>query len=66
MILELDILRFHTSKSCLSIFLEIEKSFVNDIEIDRNDEAIIMTIISMAKTLRLDVVAEGVENIAQF
>jgi diguanylate cyclase (GGDEF)-like protein/PAS domain S-box-containing protein len=46
--------------------LKIDKSFVNDIEINRNDEAIIMTIISMANTLRLDVVAEGVENIAQF
>jgi EAL domain-containing protein (putative c-di-GMP-specific phosphodiesterase class I) len=46
--------------------LKIDKSFVNDIETEPNDETIIQTIIKMGQTLGLEVVAEGVETSAQF
>ncbi len=59
----------HSSLSYLKRFpmdcLKIDKSFVDDIESDANDAQIIQTIILMAHTLKLRVVAEGVENIAQ-
>jgi len=42
--------------------LKIDKSFVNDLGQDKNDEAIAQTIIQMSKTLGMDVVAEGVET----
>lgn len=45
--------------------LKIDKSFVHDIDTDPNDAAIAATIISMARTLQLEVTAEGVENQAQ-
>ena len=55
-----------TSLSYLKRFpmdtLKIDQSFVQDITVDPEDAEIIKAIIAIGKTMRLDVVAEGVET----
>jgi diguanylate cyclase (GGDEF)-like protein/PAS domain S-box-containing protein len=45
--------------------LKIDRSFVNDLETDRSDRAIVQTIISISRSLRITVIAEGVETEVQ-
>ena len=45
--------------------LKIDRSFVRDLESDKDSEVIVNTIIAMGHSLKLRVTAEGVEHLAQ-
>lgn len=47
-------------------FLKIDKSFIQDLLQDEQDRTLVEVIIKMGQTLGIQVVAEGVENQAQF
>jgi EAL domain-containing protein (putative c-di-GMP-specific phosphodiesterase class I) len=42
--------------------LKIDRSFIRDLQEDWNNRALVEAIIAMAKSVRLEIVAEGVEN----
>src|SRR5262249_24533577 len=45
--------------------IKIDKMFVDSIGIDAGSTAIVQTLIDLAESLRMEVVAEGVENFEQ-
>ncbi len=46
--------------------LKIDRSFVRNLDVDPDDRAIASTILSMGRSLRLKVLAEGVETAEQY
>jgi diguanylate cyclase (GGDEF)-like protein/PAS domain S-box-containing protein len=56
----------YSSFSYLKMFpihkVKIDRSFIQDLAVSQNDKAIVSTIITMAKQLNMDVIAEGIET----
>ena len=46
-------------------FIKIDKSFVNDVDVQERARALVAVLINMAKVLDVQVVAEGVETAGQ-
>lgn len=46
-------------------YVKIDRSFVKDIGIDPDDQAIVQTVIAMSHALDIKVIAEGAESVAQ-
>ncbi|RUM38444.1 MAG: hypothetical protein DSY57_02560, partial [Desulfobulbus sp.] len=42
--------------------LKIDRSFINDLHRDKSSRALVEAIIAMAQSMKLDIVAEGIEN----
>lgn len=42
--------------------LKIDRSFINDLHNDKSSRALVEAIIAMAQSMKLDIVAEGIEN----
>jgi diguanylate cyclase (GGDEF)-like protein/PAS domain S-box-containing protein len=59
----------YSSLSYLKLFpvdtLKVDKSFVRDMSEDSSDRSLVAAVVAMARSLDMDVVAEGVENVAQ-
>lgn len=59
----------YSSLACLKRLplhaLKIDKSFVNDLETDSDDAAIVRVIVMLAENMKLRTVAEGVETVTQ-
>ena len=45
--------------------LKIDQSFIRELDTDKDDRAIVSTIIAMASNLNVEVIAEGVETESQ-
>jgi diguanylate cyclase (GGDEF)-like protein len=46
--------------------LKIDRTFVHRVQSDPEDAAVVRAIVTIAKTLRMNVVAEGIETVAQY
>ena len=45
--------------------LKIDRSFISGLPLDESDAGIVRAIVSMGRALRLQIIAEGVETVAQ-